>query len=142
MTMWIILLTLRLTLSLVTFPPFTTSQIMSDQGKCLNFWLRQELKESQTCLELPVFIFLAQISKLLSQVSGSNFVSALFCLSLIYLSLWVLSSNLTSTFILDLLPSFTNTLMNVSVPIERDVTFTCNVKNIGHYRVGGVLIIR
>ena len=38
--------------------------------------------------------------------------------------------------ILDLLPSFTNTLTNVSVPIERDVTFTCNVKNIGHYRVG------
>ena len=36
-----------------------------------------------------------------------------------------------------MLPSFTNTLTNVSVPIERDVTFTCNVKNIGHYRVGG-----
>ena len=36
-TMWIILLTLRLTFSLVTFPPFTTSQIMSDQGKVLIF---------------------------------------------------------------------------------------------------------
>ena len=36
----------------------------------------------------------------------------------------------------DVLPSFTNALKNISVPIERDVTFTCNVKNIGHYRVG------
>ena len=29
-------------------------------------------------------------------------------------------------------------LSNVSVPIERDVTFTCNVKNIGKYKVGWV----
>ena len=35
----------------------------------------------------------------------------------------------------DLLPEFTNVLQNISVPIERDVTFTCNVKNIGKYKV-------
>ena len=34
------------------------------------------------------------------------------------------------------LPAFTNSLANMSVPVERDVTFTCNVKAIGQYRVG------
>ena len=28
-------------------------------------------------------------------------------------------------------------LKNMSSPIERDVTFTCHVRNIGHYRVSG-----
>ena len=39
-------------------------------------------------------------------------------------------------------PAFTNVLKNVSVPIERDVTFTCNVRNIGRYRVSGAGIRR
>ena len=39
-------------------------------------------------------------------------------------------------------PVFTNVLKNVSVPIERDVTFTCNVRNIGRYRVSGAGIRR
>ena len=27
----------------------------------------------------------------------------------------------------------------MSAPVERDVTFTCNVKNIGHYKVSRIL---
>jgi len=39
---------------------------------------------------------------------------------------------------LDLLPEFTTAIKNISAPIERDVTFTCNVKNIGQFKVGWV----
>ena len=35
----------------------------------------------------------------------------------------------------DQLPDFTMGLKNMSSPIDRDVTFTCHVKNIGQYRV-------
>ena len=42
---------------------------------------------------------------------------------------------LTTKHFLDKLPEFTLGLKNMSVPIERDVTFTCHVKNIGLYRV-------
>jgi hypothetical protein len=30
---------------------------------------------------------------------------------------------------------FTNVIANISAPKERDVTFTCNVKNLAHYNV-------
>ena len=33
------------------------------------------------------------------------------------------------------LPEFTGRIPNNSAPIGRDVTFTCNVKNLGHYKV-------
>ena len=33
-------------------------------------------------------------------------------------------------------PGFTTEIQNISAPLERDVTFTCNVKNIGQYKVG------
>lgn len=39
---------------------------------------------------------------------------------------------------LDLLPEFTTSIKNISAPIERDVTFTCNVKDIGQFKVGWV----
>ena len=35
----------------------------------------------------------------------------------------------------DLLPNFTLGLKNMSVPVTRDVTFTCHVRNIGQFRV-------
>ena len=35
----------------------------------------------------------------------------------------------------ELLPSFTSTLANLSVPVDRDVTFTCNVEHLGQYKV-------
>jgi hypothetical protein len=35
----------------------------------------------------------------------------------------------------DARPVFTNVIANITAPKERDVTFTCNVKNLGHYNV-------
>ena len=35
----------------------------------------------------------------------------------------------------DLVPNFTLGLKNMSVPVTRDVTFTCHVRNIGQFRV-------
>jgi len=35
-------------------------------------------------------------------------------------------------------PSFTNLLVNRSIGVDRDVTFTCSVKNLGRYKVGWV----
>merc|ERR1719500_2133514 len=35
-------------------------------------------------------------------------------------------------------PAFTNLLVNRSIGVDRDVTFTCAVKNLGRYRVGWV----
>jgi len=35
-------------------------------------------------------------------------------------------------------PSFTNLLVNQSIGVDRDVTFTCSVKNLGRYKVGWV----
>ena len=34
-----------------------------------------------------------------------------------------------------LLPEFTGRISNNSAPIGRDVTFTCNVKKLGNYKV-------
>ena len=37
-------------------------------------------------------------------------------------------------------PAFTNLLVNRSIGVDRDVTFTCAVKNLGRYRVRSVSI--
>ena len=36
---------------------------------------------------------------------------------------------------IQLQPSFTNVLLNRSIGVDRDVTFTCAVKNLGRYKV-------
>ena len=40
----------------------------------------------------------------------------------------------------DLVPNFTLGLKNMSVPVTRDVTFTCHVRNIGQFRVRHIYI--
>ena len=39
------------------------------------------------------------------------------------------------------MPGFTTEIQNISAPLERDVTFTCNVKNIGQYKVGSSTVV-
>ena len=45
---------------------------------------------------------------------------------------------ISSYFSIQVQPSFTNLLVNRSIGVERDVTFTCSVKNLGRYRVGNI----
>ena len=55
----------------------------------------------------------------------------------IYLHWWLDKTIWTEVciFFSGALPEFTNRISNISVPIGRDAVFTCNVKNLGNFKV-------